>query len=73
MRKRNMQLDFFSIDPNDGNKCVIPEIALHFARLCLAAVHVAKLSLSPSGVKGPVPLHGVGMGYIALRNADRPR
>ena len=73
MRKRNMQLDFFSIDPNDGNKCVIPEIALHFARLCLAAVHVAKLSLSPSGVEGPVPLHGVGMGCIGLHNADRPR
>jgi len=58
---------------NDGNKCVIPEIALHYARLSLAAVHIAKLSPSPSGVEGPVPLHGVKVGYIALRNADRPR
>jgi hypothetical protein len=27
---------------------------------------------SPSGVEGPVPLHGVGVGYIGLRNADGP-
>ena len=34
---------------NSGDRCVIPEIALHFARLCLAALHIAKLSPSPSG------------------------
>ena len=58
---------------NSGGRCVIPAIALHYARLCLAAVHVAKSSPSPSGVEGPVPLHGVGVGFIGLHNADRPR
>jgi hypothetical protein len=35
-------------------------------------LHIAKLSPSPSGMEGPVPLHGVGVGHIGLRNADRP-
>jgi len=50
---------------NYRNNCVIP-------RINLAALHIAKLSPSPSGVEGPVPLHGVGVGHIGLRNADRP-
>ena len=50
---------------NSGDNCVIP-------RNNLAAVHIAKLSPSPSGVEGPVPLHGVGVGHKGLRNADRP-
>ena len=48
-----------------GNRRVIP-------RNNLAALHIAKLSPSPSGMEGPVPLHGVGVGHIGLRNADRP-
>jgi hypothetical protein len=50
---------------NSSDNCVVP-------RNNLAALHIAKLSPFPLGVEGPVPLHGVGVGHIGLRNADRP-
>jgi hypothetical protein len=53
---------------NSSDKCVIP-------RNNLAALHIAKLSPSPQAwceVK-PLPFRGgVGVGYIGLRNVDRP-